>query len=165
MTVAIGLMRHFHGQPVPGERLVSETAEIHGMTGNCIGVGCDHVGAGGDVASVHFRHKLGVRFQRMAAPDAVVHRRAEALQQSRGVWLPEVTEPGEAATLLPVAAAAEPGARPLGADVTTVAIGPEGGWSSHELEIAAATVSIGSTVLRVETAAIVAAVHLVQHAE
>lgn len=89
---------------------------------------------------------------------------AEALQQSRGVWLPEVAEPVEAITLLPGAAAAEPGGAPIGPDVSTVAIGPEGGWSPNELAVAGSTVSIGSTVLRVETAALVAGTHLVQHA-
>ncbi len=89
----------------------------------------------------------------------------EALQQSRGVWLPEVTQPVDAIAVLPTAAAAEPGARPIGPADTTVAIGPEGGWSPSELRAAAATVSMGSTVLRVETAAIVAGARLVMHAE
>lgn len=89
----------------------------------------------------------------------------EALQQSRGVWLPEVTEPVDAIDVLPIAAAAEPGARPIGPEDTMVAIGPEGGWSMSEIEAAATTVSMGSTVLRVETAAIVAGARLVMHAE
>ena len=89
----------------------------------------------------------------------------EALQQSRGVWLPEVAEPVAARSLLPDAAAAEPGAPGIGPDVTTVAIGPEGGWSADELAAAGSVVSIASTVLRVETAAVVAATHLVMHAE
>ncbi len=89
----------------------------------------------------------------------------EALQQSRGVWLPDVTEPVAAIDLLPMAAAAEPGARPIGPEDTTVAIGPEGGWSPAELDAAATTVAIGPTVLRVETAAIVAGARLVMHAE
>ena len=89
----------------------------------------------------------------------------EALQQSRGVWLPDVADPMEAADVLPAAAAAEPGAAPIGRGTRTVAIGPEGGWSPAELELAASTVSIGATVLRVETAAIVAGARLVMHAE
>jgi RsmE family RNA methyltransferase len=39
----------------------------------------------------------------------------------------------------------------------TVAIGPEGGWSSAERACFASTVSLGPTVLRVETAVVVAA--------
>lgn len=89
----------------------------------------------------------------------------EALQQSRGVWLPDVAGPVAAAEVLPTAAAAEPGAPRMDHRTRTVAIGPEGGWSPAELELAAATVSIGSTVLRVETAAIVAGARLVMHAE
>jgi 16S rRNA (uracil1498-N3)-methyltransferase len=90
---------------------------------------------------------------------------AEALQQSRGIWLPEVTGPRTAIDVLPTAAAAEPGAPPIGAEHTTVAIGPEGGWSPDELAAAATTVSIGDTVLRVETAALVAGARMVMHAE
>ena len=90
---------------------------------------------------------------------------SEALQQSRGVWLPEVTGPVPATEVLPTVAAAEPGAPPLAAEHTMVAIGPEGGWSPAELAAAATTVSIGSTVLRVETAAIVAAARMIMHTE
>ena len=89
----------------------------------------------------------------------------EALQQSRGVWLPSVTGPVAAAEILPTAVAAEPGAEPLAGATTTVAIGPEGGWSRAELELAGSTAAIGPTVLRVETAAIAAACRLVIHAE
>ena len=90
---------------------------------------------------------------------------AEALQQSRGVWLPEVAGPTAAAEFLPGAAAAEPGALPVGPTDTTVAIGPEGGWSPAELDAAASSVSIGAGVLRVETAAIVAGARMIMHAE
>ena len=83
----------------------------------------------------------------------------------RGVWLPEIEGPIPAAELLPEAAAAEPGAAPIGAGHTTVAIGPEGGWSAAELAVAATTVSVGATVLRVETAAIVAGARMLMHAE
>jgi len=42
----------------------------------------------------------------------------------------------------------------------TVAIGPEGGWSDRELELANQRVELGRTVLRAETAAITAGVLL-----
>jgi len=84
-----------------------------------------------------------------------------ALQQSRGVWLPEIHGPRPARDVLPGAAAAEPGGRPLAVTDRVVAIGPEGGWSPTELELAAATVTLGDTVLRVETAAVAAAARLV----
>jgi 16S rRNA (uracil1498-N3)-methyltransferase len=82
----------------------------------------------------------------------------EALEQSRGVWLPVVTGPLPALDVLPTAVVAEPGGRPLRPSDRTIAIGPEGGWSPGELAAAAGTVSIGHTVLRVETAALAAAV-------
>jgi len=81
-----------------------------------------------------------------------------ALEQSRRVWLPDVTGPVTAASMLAGAVAAEPGGRALSAADRTVAIGPEGGWSPAELAVAGDTVSLGPTVLRVETAALSAAV-------
>lgn len=90
---------------------------------------------------------------------------AEALEQSRGVWLPELGGPFDAADVLPGAAAAEPGGRSLAAGDRTIAVGPEGGWTPGELERAAATVSIGASVLRVETAALSAAVRALALAE
>ncbi len=81
---------------------------------------------------------------------------AEAAMQSRRVWLPTVTGPVAAAEVLPTAVAAEPGGRPVGPGDAVVAIGPEGGWSPGELAAAADRVSLGDTVLRVETAAVVA---------
>jgi 16S rRNA (uracil1498-N3)-methyltransferase len=89
----------------------------------------------------------------------------EALQQSRGVWLPELSGPVDASDVLPTAVAAEPGAPPIGSGVDTIAIGPEGGWSQAELARAMGSASIGSTVLRVETAAIVAAARMIMHTE
>jgi RsmE family RNA methyltransferase len=45
----------------------------------------------------------------------------------------------------------------------TIAIGPEGGWSTAELAESGGQVSLGSTVLRVETAALAAAVRAIEH--
>jgi len=42
-----------------------------------------------------------------------------------------------------------------------VAIGPEGGWDESELQMAPRRVGLGPTILRAETAALVAAVLLV----
>ncbi len=85
----------------------------------------------------------------------------EAALQSRRVWLPELAGPVPAAEVLGAGVAAEPGGRPLEPDDRTVAIGPEGGWSPSELEHACDQVSLGDTVLRVETAAVVAATLLI----
>ena len=87
----------------------------------------------------------------------------EATQQSRRVWLPTVAGPVAASELLPGAAAAEPGGREIGVADRILAIGPEGGWSSGELDLAGAKVSLGPTVLRVETAALAAAVRAIVH--
>lgn len=91
----------------------------------------------------------------------------EALQQSRRTWLPTIEGPVDSSGLfdeLGGAVVAEPGGRDLTAADRVIAIGPEGGWSPTELEVAAGQVSLGSTVLRVETAALVAAARAADHA-
>jgi len=85
----------------------------------------------------------------------------EAAMQSRRVWLPELCGPVPAAAVLTTSAVAEPDGRPVGAGDRSIAIGPEGGWSPSELALAADRVSLGATVLRVETAAVVAATLMV----
>ncbi len=85
----------------------------------------------------------------------------EAAMQSRRVWLPEIAGPLPATAVLGEAAVAEPGGRRVAPGDTAIAVGPEGGWSPAELEAAGDTVSLGDTVLRVETAALVAAVMMV----
>jgi 16S rRNA (uracil1498-N3)-methyltransferase len=89
----------------------------------------------------------------------------EAVQQSRGVWAPEIVGPLEASKILAECVAAEPGGRDLTAGDRTIAVGPEGGWSDAELAIARDCVSLGDRVLRVETAAVVAAARAVFHPE
>lgn len=96
---------------------------------------------------------------------------AEAMNQSRRVWLPDVRGPVALHALASDAAAsitrapgamalAEPGGAPFGASTTGIAVGPEGGWSEEELALGWPTVSLGDGVLRSETAAVVAAVLL-----
>lgn len=85
-----------------------------------------------------------------------------ALEQSRGAWLMRVSGP-VSVTDLPegtVFADAE-GERIAVTGVPCLAVGPEGGWAPDEIPAGAPTVSFGPSVLRVETAAIVAAVHVV----
>lgn len=85
------------------------------------------------------------RFERVAR---------EAAMQSRRVWLPEVA---------PVAAfseavqrwrpaLAEPGGGPVSLTETCVFVGPEGGWTAEELGAGLPNISLGSTILRAETA-------------
>ncbi len=86
----------------------------------------------------------------------------EASMQSRRVWLPEIS--GSASGGRGVAGVGRRRAGRPAADgqrTRRSPIGPEGGWSSKELEIAASTVSLGPHVLRVETAAVAAAVLMV----
>ena len=82
----------------------------------------------------------------------------EAAVQSRRVWLPVVRGPvpfAEAAAL-PGAALAEPDGE-VGVAASTVLIGPEGGFSADELAVPLPRIRLLDTVLRVETAAIIAA--------
>ena len=91
----------------------------------------------------------------------------EASMQSRAVWRTSVLGPvpfAEVATR-PGAVVAEPGApnwsqvlAPDGHRPSLVVVGPEGGLTPEELALASGQVSLGDQVLRVETAALVAAV-------
>lgn len=89
----------------------------------------------------------------------------EAAMQSRACFLPELTAPVDLGELLATAAPAtvalcEPGGGALTLATPCVVVGPEGGFSPAELAGAAArgaaTVGLGPTVLRVETAAVAA---------
>ena len=85
----------------------------------------------------------------------------EAAAQSRRVWLPEVCDTlsfGELAALGgpgEVVLAQLSGDRPTLAQ-RVVAVGPEGGWSTEELDAGLPTVGFGLSVLRAETAAVTA---------
>lgn len=86
----------------------------------------------------------------------------EAAMQSHRCRLPEIRAGltvAEAAAE-PAAGLADMGAEPLGADVHTVLIGPEGGWSDRERAGASVLVGLGPTILRAETAAVAAGVLL-----
>jgi 16S rRNA (uracil1498-N3)-methyltransferase len=86
----------------------------------------------------------------------------EASSQSRRVWLPSVDVCSFADALgLDAVVIAEPGAPGrIEANTRTVLIGPEGGYDQGELPAGVAQVGLAPTVLRVETAAIVAAAGL-----
>jgi len=78
----------------------------------------------------------------------------EACRQSRRVRLLEVEGPVDARTVLPSYVVAEPGGRSLTASDNLVAVGPEGGWSAAEVEMARDRVNLGPNILRTETAAV-----------
>ena len=84
----------------------------------------------------------------------------EAAAQCRRPWLPEVTEvcrladvPGPAGAPITLADA---GGGPPGLDRPVLAVGPEGGWDGDERAAFGPPVGLGPTILRAETAAIVA---------
>jgi 16S rRNA (uracil1498-N3)-methyltransferase len=82
----------------------------------------------------------------------------EAAMQSHRVRLPKVEALIPALEWIGQAevSIAHFGGGAVGSSDTSIAIGPEGGWSPEETAAAARTVSLGSTVLRAETAAIAA---------
>ena len=87
-----------------------------------------------------------------------------AAMQSRRVFLPSVTGPVPLASVLGSQVGfAEPGGTAAWGQVTTLVIGPEGGFSASELALGAPTISLGSGILRAETAAIVGAALMVAH--
>jgi 16S rRNA (uracil1498-N3)-methyltransferase len=87
----------------------------------------------------------------------------EASMQSRRRWLPEVDGPlaFEEVADWPGAALCVPGGDPPDLDRPVALIGPEGGWSPSEHAASHGSLGLGSTVLRVETAAVVAGTLLV----
>ncbi len=86
----------------------------------------------------------------------------QALMQSRGCWLPEVSGvvPFSALARCTGAALAAPAGRPPSLADSTVLIGPEGGWSPAEEAEELPTVALGPGVMRSETAAVAAGVLL-----
>ena len=85
-----------------------------------------------------------------------------ALEQSQGAWLMEITTDWTELVALDLANswfAERGGAEQVGRlpAEATIAIGPEGGWAPGEVPHKAHRLGLGRTVLRVETAAVVAA--------
>ena len=91
----------------------------------------------------------------------------EAAMQSRRIWLPTINEPLDLLTFMRTqsansfASAAEPDGDAISAGVRTVLIGPEGGWTLEELTKIGRRITLGENILRVETAALVAATQMV----
>lgn len=94
-------------------------------------------------------------------PDRARSWAVSGLEQSRGAWLMRVGESmiglGELGDQVLVC---DSGGPTEATHARTVVIGPEGGWAPGEIPATMARWGLGSTVLRVETAAIVAASRL-----
>ena len=88
-----------------------------------------------------------------------------AASQSRRVFLPVVEGPVNLSDILSgdKVAVAEPGGTGDLAAVTTVVVGPEGGFTPDEVSTARTAVDLGPTVLRADTAAVVAGTLMVAH--
>ena len=82
-----------------------------------------------------------------------------ALAQSKGVWLPKINLGGSFEEIIKDTgiALAHQAAIKISKEVRRIAIGPEGGWSSAELDTANPKYSFHRSILRSETAAIAAA--------
>lgn len=88
-----------------------------------------------------------------------------AAMQSRRLHLPIVEGPVSFDDVVASdgVAVAEPGGGTPWSEVTTVVIGPEGGFTPDEVARAHRSVSLGGSILRAETAALVAGARLVAH--
>jgi 16S rRNA (uracil1498-N3)-methyltransferase len=87
-----------------------------------------------------------------------------AAMQSRRVFLPTVSGPVSLANVTGQGVAfAEPGGLASPETVTTLVIGPEGGFSPAEIAGAPSLFDLGPSILRAETAAIVGASRMVAH--
>ena len=88
-----------------------------------------------------------------------------AAMQSRRVWLPVREGPTPLSHVLaePGVAMAEPGGTADLTSLTTVVVGPEGGFSPEEVALAQSTVDLGASILRAGTAAVVAGALMVAH--
>ena len=98
---------------------------------------------------------------RLASPSKVFSWVLAATEQSRGAWLMEVSsQPVRLTDLEPGWVACHPGGDSMTPVTDTVVIGPEGGFADDELPVDAKLWDLGPTILRVETAALVAVAKL-----
>jgi 16S rRNA (uracil1498-N3)-methyltransferase len=88
----------------------------------------------------------------------------EASMQSRRVWLPELLDvvPFDEVIVSMNCSIADPSGGDLSSETDAILIGPEGGFTEGELSKVRSRVSLSANVLRVETAALTAAIFLTQ---
>lgn len=98
---------------------------------------------------------------RVAHPSKVFSWVLAAVEQSRGAWLMETSgDTHSLADLEGELVICHPGGDPEPGDPDVVVIGPEGGFAENELPEGLRRWNLGPTVLRVETAALVAAARI-----
>lgn len=84
------------------------------------------------------------------------------MEQSRGAWLPKMAEGLVTfAHLDPPYVVCDQGGSEDPGSARTVVVGPEGGWAEGEIPDGVGRYHLGDTVLRVETAALVAAARMI----
>jgi 16S rRNA (uracil1498-N3)-methyltransferase len=94
-------------------------------------------------------------------PDRAHSWAVSGLEQSRGAWLLRIPEnPVTLATLERPFAVCDTGGSSEWPSARTVVIGPEGGWAPGEVPEDAQLWDLGDTILRLETAVLVAAARL-----
>ncbi len=93
------------------------------------------------------RDKVLARWRRIAR---------EASGQCRRTYFPVVADPVEVGRVPGNVAVADPGGDPDWSGCVSVAVGPEGGWAPDEWGAERRRLSLGPTVLRADTAAVVA---------
>ena len=87
-----------------------------------------------------------------------------AAMQSRRVFLPAVSGPVPLATMAGEGVGvAEPGGHSQWGAVTTLVVGPEGGFTADEISLFPELIDLGPHILRAETAAVVGAGLMVAH--
>lgn len=106
-----------------------------------------------------------VRWDRAKAARGITRLRRvarEAAMQSRQVRVPSVELVDDLGAIGPAELVrADFGGVTVGPQHRLIAIGPEGGWSDSEIQAVPASVDLGPSVLRAETAAVVAVTHMV----
>lgn len=99
--------------------------------------------------------------ERVASMSKVFNWVLAAVEQSRGAYLMEVSsETRRLQDLEGRLVVCHPGGEPDAGEADVVAIGPEGGFLDDEIPQSARLWDLGPTVLRVETAAVVAAISM-----
>ncbi len=132
--------------PVKGDRSEWAVAKLTELGASSIAaLSTDHAAVRWDA---HQAAKVLERWKRVSI---------EAACQSRQVHLPEIAGPLRLGDLSgPCVAMGALGGGPLKPEISTIAIGPEGGWSEAELGLGIDRVELAGGVLRTETAAVAA---------